>query len=68
MDEECRRSIQESKTLAGIFQSIVQDCKVWQIGYFRALFRIVGYGIRIFFIILFICIFYTFNKHFKQLI
>ena len=28
MDEECRRSIEESKTLAGIFQSIVQDCKV----------------------------------------
>ena len=28
MDLECRRSIQESKALAGIFQSIVQDCKV----------------------------------------
>ena len=30
MDLECRRSIEESKTLAGIFQSIVQDCKVFQ--------------------------------------
>ena len=28
MDEECLRSIQESKTLAGIFQSITEDCKV----------------------------------------
>ena len=28
MDEECLRSIQESKTLAGIFQSVVDDCKV----------------------------------------
>ena len=28
MDEECRSSIEESKSLAGIFQSIVQDCKV----------------------------------------
>ena len=28
MDEGCRRSIEESKTLAGMFQSIVQDCKV----------------------------------------
>ena len=28
MDEECMRSIQESKTLAGIFQSVVEDCKV----------------------------------------
>jgi len=27
MDEECLRSIQESKTLAGIFQSVVEDCK-----------------------------------------
>ena len=33
MDEECLRSIQESKTLAGIFQSVVEDCKVsrWRI-------------------------------------
>jgi hypothetical protein len=28
MDEECIRSIQESKTLARIFQSVVDDCKV----------------------------------------
>ena len=28
MDEECLRSIQESKTLAGIFQGVVDDCKV----------------------------------------
>ena len=28
MDKECLRSIQESKTLAGIFQSVVDDCKV----------------------------------------
>ena len=28
MDGECMRSIQESKTLAGIFQSIAEDCKV----------------------------------------
>ena len=28
MDEECLRSIQESKTLAGIFQSVAEDCKV----------------------------------------
>jgi hypothetical protein len=28
MDEECLRSIQESKALAGIFQSVVEDCKV----------------------------------------
>ena len=28
MDEECLRSIKESKTLAGIFQSVVDDCKV----------------------------------------
>ena len=28
MDEDCLRSIQESKTLAGIFQSVVEDCKV----------------------------------------
>merc|ERR1719317_985055 len=30
MDLECRRSIQESKALAGIFQSIGQDCKSLQ--------------------------------------
>ena len=28
MDEEYLRSIEESKTLAGIFQSVVDDCKV----------------------------------------
>ena len=28
MDEECIRSIQESKTLAGIFQSVLDECKV----------------------------------------
>merc|ERR1711915_960076 len=27
MGEECLRSIQESKTLAGIFQGVVDDCK-----------------------------------------
>ena len=32
MDEECLRSIQESKTLAGIFQSVVDDCKVSTLG------------------------------------
>ena len=32
MDEECLRSIQESKTLAGIFQSVVDDCKVGKLG------------------------------------
>ena len=31
MDEECLRSIQESKTLAGIFQGVVDDCKVSEI-------------------------------------
>ena len=31
MDEECLRSIQESKTLAGIFQGVVDDCKVGDI-------------------------------------
>ena len=31
MDEECLRSIQESKTLAGIFQGVVDDCKVGEI-------------------------------------
>ena len=28
MDEECVRSIQESKIMAEIFQGIVEDCKV----------------------------------------
>ena len=28
MDEECLRSIQESKIMADIFQGIVEDCKV----------------------------------------
>ena len=34
MDEECLRSIQESKTLAGIFQSVVEDCKVRESSFF----------------------------------